>query len=568
MSRRFRFPVPPTIHFMAAAPLDAWVRLLLTPGARVGWRYWPRMALNVGLSACVTAMTLPERLALAPVLWWTGRRSGWRVGHPPPVAALSDGGRAGRGVSDGQERRETHPSPRPSPHSAEPERGEGGRPPTLVILGYYRTGTTHLHNLLACDPASHTPRWGQVLAPQGFVVSWFVLMLFLWAVLPTKRPQDDVAFGPEWPGEDDFALSNWTLASPLCGRVVLPNCYEHFRRFHDLEGLTARERERWRRTQWATVWKIGLLGRGRRLLLKTPPHTARVPALTDVLGGPGRVKFIHLSREAGAVLKSNERLMKAMTAFHLQDGPGEEIIRERLVAEYEATEKKFEADSASILAGDLVRMRYEDLIADPMGELKRAYAGLGLEWTAKFEQPLGAYLESVREYRSETQKLAGGSDPAGSSTSEGGSGHPAHASPKKATRAERALTLLQGIAPGIVGITGLAIWVGVAWWTGHRSAIFAWLLGIAVGHAATRRAPGSVKTGLLCANLSLLLTWMGMTGTTRFVDFAHASSLVQAEIRTAVWRHLTHESTLLWTALGVVSAFRLGSRRFGTVPGR
>jgi len=576
MPRRFRLPAFPHIHFMAAAPLDAWVRLLRTPGARIGWRYWPRVGVNLALSACVTVMTLPERLVLAPILWWRGKRTGWRLERPTAPSlgspSLADTSPA-RGGGDA--------------------RGGGGTPPpALVILGYYRTGTTHLHNLLACDQASQTPRWGQVLAPQGFVLSWFVLRLFLTAVLPTRRPQDDMAFGPEWPGEDDFALCNWTLASPLPGRVILPDSYQYFRRFHDLERLTPRERTRWRRTQWAVLWKIALIAPHKRLLLKTPPHTARVPALTDVLGGPGRIKFIHLSREPGAVLQSNQRLMRAMTPFHLQDAPADDTIRDRLIDEYSQTERRLHLDAASIPPGSLVRMRYQDLIADPVGELRRAYAELGLAWTDGYERKVLAYLASVREYRSETQKLA---DRPTTGRLEQlavpdelrwmvpAFGHDRPACPivdpasfalAKPLWPSRPRPVC-GHPPQLMtaaAIGTVLVWLGLVLVVGHRATILAWLGGIAIGHAATLKRSGSVGRGTWCAAMTLGVSVFCIMVATFFIDLGEFSPRTSPQDWTRLWRgtwrHLSHESTILWTILGMASAFRLGSRRFGAVPGR
>ncbi|MEZ6233197.1 MAG: sulfotransferase [Phycisphaerales bacterium] len=556
---RFRPPAFPHIHFMAAAPLDAWARLLLTPGARIPIRYWPRVGVNLVLSACVTVLTLPERVALGPALWWLGRRRGWRLGRRDASEAA----------------------------------------PAIVVLGYYRSGTTHLHNLLACDPHNYTPRWGQVLAPQGFVLSWFVLKLFLWAALPTKRPQDDMAFGPEWPGEDDFALSNWTLTSPLTGRSVLPGAYPHFERFNDLEGLSPRERARWRRTQWAILAKVSWLGAGRRLLLKTPPHTARVRAIGDVLGGPGRVKFIHLSRDPAAVLRSNERLMRAMEPFHLQNGPGDVAIRERLIADYDRAERKYLEAEASLPEGDLVRVRYEDLVADPVGQLRSAYGALGLGFSRRFEGRLATYLESVREYRTETQKIAADrtqdapaateNTPERASSGDPGTsdalawiarefGHDAPAVARAeppASRRRRAgrwdwwrscAAMLAG------GVATLASWAMVAGTTGHRWGSFALLGGIAIGLSAARRGPGSPRRGLVAAALGVALAMFGMLLAVRLVEVRATGDAPPAEFWSALWsvwwRRFSHESTLLWTALGAVAAYRLASRRFGGVPGQ
>ena len=559
---RFRPPAFPHIHFMAAAPLDAWVRLLLTPGARIPVRYWPRAGVNLVLSACVTVLTLPERVVLGPVLWWWGRRSAWRLGR------------------------------RHASQSA----------PAIVVLGYYRSGTTHLHNLLACDRASHTPRWGQVLTPQGWAFSWFVLRLFSAAVLPTKRPQDDMAFGPEWPGEDDFAVSGLALASPLAGRVVLPACWEHFRRFGDLRGLSERERCRWRRAQWSILARVRLLelarrivlwrDPSRRLVLKTPPHTGRALEIRDVLGGAGRVKFIHLSRDPGAVLASNERLMRAMRPFHLQDGPDGAETRRRLIDDYNATERRYTEDEASLGPGDAVRMRYEDLIADPVGELRRAYGALGVPWTDQYEARLGQYLESIAAYRSETQKIAEArgakaatdGTPGKPETPEelkwlvGAFGHDRSAVPPMPTPSRAArrggsnerrvmLGLATPAAAAAIWLGTLGLWAGAAWLTGHRWGVLGFAGGVALGEGVARLGSGSVARGLFCAGAALALAIVGMTLSTRLADFG-GSAPEWGTLIAAAARRFTHESTLLWTGLGVLAAYRLASRRFGGVPGR
>ena len=234
-------------------------------------------------------------------------------------------------------------------------------------------------------------------------------------------------------------------------------------------------------------------------------------------------------------------------------------------------------------------MRYQDLIADPIGELRRAYDGLGLAWTPEFERRLGVYLDSVREYRSETQKLAAqpgarppqadaelpdqlrwmipefGHDRPPRHTPTGAAGTPT--TPKAPTPGPGRRRLLDQVAPVLASVVAMGLWWLVAWLTGNRHEGATFLVGLAIGHVATRRSPGSVTVGLVCAGLSVLATLLGVAGATRLVDFVGAPPS-QAEFRATLGRHLTHESTLLWAMLGMVGAYRLGSRRFGAVPGR
>jgi omega-hydroxy-beta-dihydromenaquinone-9 sulfotransferase len=151
--RFFAIPMP---HYMAFAPLDAWWRVLRTPGGWISPKYWLRLVFVLYTSMLATVATLPERLVFWPLLEREGRRRDWRLSSP-----------------------------------------------AIIVLGYYRSGTTHLHYLLSCDRRNVTPRWYQCLVPQGGPVSWSFARLFMIPFMSEKRPMDDVAYGPEWPHWSD-----------------------------------------------------------------------------------------------------------------------------------------------------------------------------------------------------------------------------------------------------------------------------------------------------------------------------------------------------------------------------
>lgn len=529
-------PAAPHLHFMSVAPLDVWARMLFLPPVWVPVRYWARLALNLVVSALMTAVTLPERVLLWPVLALVGWLRRDRL-----------------------------------------ERGPGA----VVVLGYYRSGTTHLQNLLACDRRLVTPRWAQTLVPHVGPIGWSAFRVFLVACLGTRRPQDDMAFGPEWPGEDDFALNNWVLASSLPGRFVVPGRHGHYSRFHSLEGLSARERRRWRHAQWAFLWKLTWLARGRRLMLKSPSHTARVRVLLEMFGSsperPGRVKFVHVSRAPGAVVRSNVSMGLRMAAYGVQESPSEAEIERRVVEEYGATERKFLDEARAIPAGDLAMMRYEDLVADPVGELRRVYSELGLGWDAEVESRVVWYLDSVREYKVASVKrgLAERPPPAALEWIVPAFGHdrPARATvaPGAVGVSDEDLRRRRRRAYPIAVVTSVlagAAWLGVAMAAGNRIDWGVWLVGGAVGYAAIRTAGvGTVRLGVWSAAW-MLLVWVGVAfAATRLIYYKTNVGPTAWEMWDATRKELTSLSTLVWVVLGVLSAFRFASRRHGAVPG-
>jgi hypothetical protein len=522
---------------MGCAPLDAWARLLFAPPARIPWRYWPRLLVALAVSALITALTLPERLVLAPILFVCGRATRHRLRHP-------------RGV--------------------------------IIVLGYYRSGTTHLHNLLACDRRSQTPRWFEALVPQGFVLSWNFLRLFLLGFLSTKRPQDDMAFGPEWPAEDDFALNNWCVASSLAGRVALPQRYAFYQRFHFLDGLTDGELARWRRYEWAFLAKLRFFAFGRRLLLKTPSHTARVARLIELFGA-GNVKFVHVSRAAGDVVRSNVAMLQRMSMYNQQDAPSEREFIDIIVDEYDRTERKFLAEKALIRDGSLVSVRFEDLTADPIAELKRIYSGLALPWEERYERAVERYLDSVREYRPASQKKERpAEDPVAVAARQRlGWMHAAfaHDSPAR----EKVEPPLVGFSPEalrrrarrawatlpLFAIGAATVWLGVAIALDNRSDWMVWLSGVVIGIAAQRIARvGTVGLGVWAATMTVAALWAVAFPATRLIYYKNNPHPSAFDMWDATWKELRSEATLPWVVFGVLTAYKLASRRSGTVPGK
>lgn len=519
---------------MAFAPLDAWARMLFFPFAWCPPRYWLRVGFALFTSALGTAFTLPERLVLAPILAIRRRASGGRLRHAPGV---------------------------------------------VVILGYYRTGTTHLHYLLSCDPRFRTPLWAETLAPQGYALSWLFLRWFLIPFVSAQRPQDDVAMGPLWPAEDDFALNNWSVASSLPGRFVVPRRADHYARFHSLRALTPRELNRWRRAQWAFCWKVATLAPSRVLLLKTPSHTARVRELADLFPG---VKFIHISRDPAAVVRSNVSMHSRLEMYNLQPPPPEADARERIVAEYAATERAFDADAAGLPAGTLAEMRYEDLVADPIAELRRAYAEIGLDWSPQAESCIRRYLQSVSDYRAAAPpRQPAAPDPrlAFIATRFGHDRPPRpHAPPEPAAAVGPSVpSPARGrLAAALAAVACVLAWIVLAMMVRNRYDWMIWPVGTLIGYAAHRAArAGSVSLGIWAAVLTLATLLVVAIPATFFTHYYHKGPVYwddwpdwRDHIFRSVRRGLVAENTLWWLFLGMATAYRFASRKHLSPPRR
>lgn len=327
----------PYPHFMSVGPIDAVLSILWRARGRVHPAYWPRLALLLVLSTISTFASLPERMILAA----------WLRLRPPRLE------------------RDNAP---------------------VFVLGYFRSGTTFLQNLMAADHSLKSPSWSQVLAPQTFVLGWTLLRYLFVPLLPLMQLDAVAPIGAKLPAEDDFALNNMGGMSVLAGRAVFPRKQAFFNRFHDLDALSAQELRRWRSHQLTFIHKLSLVAGGRRILLKSPSHTARVRYLLDLFPG---AKFVHISRSPEMVLRSNIMLVRELQrAFALQPPLPEQEQEEMIAAEYLATEMHYLADRDRVPAGDIAEVRLQDLIADPVAEMKRIYRELELPFSPMLEERL------------------------------------------------------------------------------------------------------------------------------------------------------------------------------------
>ena len=109
----------------------------------------------------------------------------------------------------------------------------------LFILGHYRSGTTHLHNLLALDPQFAAPTFFQVLNPHTFLTTERWAAPVADRLVVRRRYQDEVALGAGVPSEDEFALCTMTGLSPYMA-WYFPRGRARLRPLPDLPGRPRR----------------------------------------------------------------------------------------------------------------------------------------------------------------------------------------------------------------------------------------------------------------------------------------------------------------------------------------
>ena len=265
------------------------------------------------------------------------------------------------------------------------------------MLGHWRSGTTLLHELLILDPRHTFPTTYECFEPNHFLwTEWFVAPLTRW-ILPKTRPMDNMATGWEKPQEDEFALCNMGVPSPYLA-WAFPNHGPVHDEYLDLVTLPPAERERWKRAWREFVLRVASV-RGGRIVLKSPTHTARVRTILEVFP---EAKFVHIVRDPIVLYASTVRLWKSLSqAEGMQTGSNgewdwnEHHVLDTFVRMYE----RFEQDRKLIPAGNLVDVRYEDLVRDQPGVMRRLYSELDLGDFSPVHSAIADYARQKRDYK-------------------------------------------------------------------------------------------------------------------------------------------------------------------------
>ncbi|EQC34529.1 hypothetical protein SDRG_07857 [Saprolegnia diclina VS20] len=280
---------------------------------------------------------------------------------------------------------------------AHPEIADVSLPSPIVITGLPRTGSTLLHNLLACDPAARAPFNYEVdaggydaIAPPSKAMDtehlWFQRGVHAWDARYRLTPEifADIAachFSTPETIADDAVLIEHALP-PLKYIAVLSNKARRML-------LTATNK----RNVYLYLYRYyQLLQSGQpdgptHWVLKSPFHASHLPLLRATFPG---ARIVMLHREMKQVVASSAtKLLREMHPSLKGKGLDKKLIG-RL-----ATELCSETTNALLArkALDVTNLQYDEWIADPIGTVKALYDQWGMEVSDDFENKMREYLE-------------------------------------------------------------------------------------------------------------------------------------------------------------------------------
>lgn len=269
-------------------------------------------------------------------------------------------------------------------------------PPPVFILGHWRSGTTHLYNIMC-----QSGEWGFV-PPVATGLPWDLFGIakvfnpLLERALPKHRYIDNIPVNPDSPQEDEIAIANMSEVSFYHG-IYFPKTFaENVQRGLFFDGCSTADIRGWQKQFTYFLRKLYLHQGEKPLLIKNPVYTGRFKMLREMFPG---AKFVHIHRNPYDVFLSMRNFyQKLLKEFALQSYDHVDID-ETIFAVYDRMMRAYEADAAEVGPDQLIELRYDELDAAPLEAVEKVYEGLGLPGFEAAKAPFERYLGSIKSFK-------------------------------------------------------------------------------------------------------------------------------------------------------------------------
>lgn len=270
----------------------------------------------------------------------------------------------------------------------------------LFILGHWRSGTTLLHELLIQDGRHTFPNNYDCFSPNHFLITeWFATRVFGF-LLAKQRAMDNMPVSWDRPQEDEFALVNLGLPSPYSS-IAFPNESWRDLEYYDLETVSPAARERWK-AGFLRFLKRLTFRTPKRMVLKSPPHTFRIRVLLEMFPD---ARFVHIVRDPYVLFSSTLHLWRSLYVTQGLQDPNFAGLEEQVFDTFARMHQQLQATRSLVPDQRFHELRYEDLVAAPLDEMRKLYDALDLGEFEAVRPALEKYLEGTKDYRTNRYEL-------------------------------------------------------------------------------------------------------------------------------------------------------------------
>ncbi len=267
--------------------------------------------------------------------------------------------------------------------------------PPVFIIGHWRSGTTLLHELLGMDSRHVCPTTYECFFSNHFLLTERFLKPLLNCLVPARRVQDNMAMDLDLPQEDEIALGFLGAPSPYMN-MAFPNRLREYEDCYDLEQLAPQEVQRWKRIFLSFLKRI-TYARSGRLIIKSPTHTFRIKVLLSMFPD---ARFVHIVRDPYRVFQSTMHMWRSVFLAYGLQTPDFAGLEDSVFETFNRMYEKLGETKGLIAPAHFYELRYEELVKDPVDQMRRLYGHLSLgDFEANLLPELNSYLAKTALYK-------------------------------------------------------------------------------------------------------------------------------------------------------------------------
>lgn len=274
--------------------------------------------------------------------------------------------------------------------------------PPIFIIGFWRSGTTVLHNLLCQNPDFGFVNTYQAVFPNHSLSNQWWLKKIANLVLPENRPGDNMKLNFEFPQEEEIALGNLQPIS-FYNFFYFPNDFEEFvARSLYFKDVTDTEFEKWK-LAYTNLIKVAIANtKGKQFISKNPPNTFRIKQILEIFPD---AKFIYIHRNTYETIYSFQGFVHGVHEGIKYQNYDESAHDHLLIDLYKQMADVYEKDKLLIPEGQLVEVKFEHFENNMKEEVSRIYKKLGIQGIDKAKPYMDSYLKEIGDYKRRTHEL-------------------------------------------------------------------------------------------------------------------------------------------------------------------
>ncbi len=267
----------------------------------------------------------------------------------------------------------------------------------IVVTGLGRSGTTLLHELLACDPDNRPALlWELVHTVPAAVggddgTDWVATtdaeITLMDEMVPAFTSMHENGGG--LPTECIFAFAHQFSSDIYTGIYNVPS-YTIWKSGVDQTPIYEWHRRMLQTLQWARPTQ--------RWVLKAPSHLSHLDLLFTTYPD---VRVVMTHRDPLRVVGSLADTMATLHWMHSNRVAHQDLVEFLCMGlEMQMNDVAAQRDTGRFPAGQIADVLYKDLVADPVAVIERLYAGWGLPFTDAARSNVEAYVAARHEARS------------------------------------------------------------------------------------------------------------------------------------------------------------------------